>query len=162
MDRKVVVVYETSNVNRLSIENTGTIDIYIQSGDIVKGGKQDRTIAMDFIIPPKSGKQPLDAFCVEHGRCASAGARRQGSSPAPSQALASKNLKLAAKSAGDQTAVWAEVSKAQDKLNVTVNGGVNSPVSASSYQLSLENKKLQEMTDEYVKASRSAWKARAT
>src|SRR5207237_1776257 len=44
--KKVVIVHETSNVNELAIENTGDTDVYVQSGDIVKGGKQDRTIAM--------------------------------------------------------------------------------------------------------------------
>src|SRR2546421_6738898 len=68
MEKKVVVVHETSNVNELAIENTGSTDVYVQSGDIVKGGKQDRTIAMDFIAPAHSGKIPIAAFCVEHGR----------------------------------------------------------------------------------------------
>src|SRR5881394_273269 len=63
IDKKLVVVHETSNVNELAIENTGSTDVYVQSGDIVKGGKQDRTIAMDFIAPAHSGKIPIAAFC---------------------------------------------------------------------------------------------------
>src|SRR3954469_6741072 len=68
MEKKLVAVHETSNVNELAIENTGSIDVYVQSGDIVKGGKQDRTIASDFIAPAHSEKIPIAAFCVEHGR----------------------------------------------------------------------------------------------
>ena len=41
---------------------TADVDVYIQSGDIVKGGRQDRTIAMDFVVPPKSGVIPISAF----------------------------------------------------------------------------------------------------
>src|SRR5215208_5420126 len=74
MAKKVAVVHETSNVNELAIENSGDTDVYVQSGDIVKGGKQDRTIAMDFIVPAKSGKLPIGSFCVEHGRWQQRGA----------------------------------------------------------------------------------------
>src|SRR4029079_5509310 len=35
--KKVLVVHETSNVNELAIEKTGDTDVYVQSGDIVKG-----------------------------------------------------------------------------------------------------------------------------
>src|SRR5436190_1680892 len=35
MEKKLVVVHETSNVNELAIENTGSTDVYVQSGDIV-------------------------------------------------------------------------------------------------------------------------------
>jgi len=40
----------------------------IQSGDIVKGGRQDRTMQYDLLVPPKSQKMPLSSFCVESGR----------------------------------------------------------------------------------------------
>jgi hypothetical protein len=46
MEKKLVVVQETGSVNELKIQNLSPdTDIYIQSGDIVKGGRQDRTIA---------------------------------------------------------------------------------------------------------------------
>src|SRR5687767_15948973 len=47
MEKKQVVVHETGNVNELAIENVGKTPVYVQSGDIVKGGKQDRTFAQD-------------------------------------------------------------------------------------------------------------------
>ena len=57
MQKKVVVVHETGNVQQLAIENTSKdTPVYIQSGDIVKGGRQDRVISLDVIIPPRSGK----------------------------------------------------------------------------------------------------------
>src|SRR5205807_6107892 len=37
-----VQVYETGNVNELEVENLGNSEVFVQSGDIVKGGKQDR------------------------------------------------------------------------------------------------------------------------
>jgi len=35
------------------------VDLFIQAGDIVKGGKQDRTIGTDFVVPARSG-----AYCT--------------------------------------------------------------------------------------------------
>jgi hypothetical protein len=68
LDRGNVRVIETGEVNELKIENTGSDEIFIQSGDIVKGGRQDRVLSMSFVLPPKSGEVSLAAFCVEHGR----------------------------------------------------------------------------------------------
>src|SRR5579871_649248 len=51
-----VVVYETRNVNELTIENVSNEDVFIESGDIVKGGAQDRTLKDDIILPTKSGR----------------------------------------------------------------------------------------------------------
>ena len=38
--QKKVVVYETQSVNELAIENVSNDDVYVQAGDIVKGGQQ--------------------------------------------------------------------------------------------------------------------------
>src|ERR1044072_8014734 len=63
--QKKVRVYETKDVNELAIRNLSNQDIYVQAGDIVRGGDQDRMISVDFIVPPKSGRMPIAAFCVE-------------------------------------------------------------------------------------------------
>src|SRR5215204_6158852 len=47
MRDKKVIVHETENVNELAVENVSDKAVYIQSGEIVKGGKQDRTLAND-------------------------------------------------------------------------------------------------------------------
>ncbi len=64
----VVKVHETGDVNQLAVENRGDEDVFIQSGDIVKGGQQDRALTVSLILPPRSGRIPLAAFCVEQGR----------------------------------------------------------------------------------------------
>jgi hypothetical protein len=68
MEQNKVAVYETKQVNDLAIENLSTEPVFIQQRDIVKGGAQDRMISNDFVLPPKSGRLPLAAFCVERGR----------------------------------------------------------------------------------------------
>src|SRR5574340_490029 len=68
IEQRKVVVHETGHVNQLQVENLSRQDVYIQSGEIVKGGKQDRVLSDDIILPPTSGKVDVKAFCVEHGR----------------------------------------------------------------------------------------------
>ena len=51
-----VQVVETGRVNELQIENTGAEQVFIQAGDIVKGGKQDRVLTVSFLLPAKSGR----------------------------------------------------------------------------------------------------------
>src|SRR5262245_37612227 len=116
MKRKLVVVREAGDVNRLTIQNRSSQDVFVQAGDIVKGGQQDRVLALDLIVPPKSGRIPIDAFCVEQGRWSRRGNEAVAAFSASDNALASKDLKIAAKAKRSQGDVWANVSKAQEKL----------------------------------------------
>jgi len=150
--QRKVVVYETKSVNELSIQNFSDEDVYVQSGDIVKGGAQDRMIGVDLIVPPRSGKLPISAFCVEHGRWSARGEERAAVFSSSSDAVATKEIKLAAKSANSQGGVWQSVTAAQNKLSQNVGARVNSTVSESSLQLALENNKVQETADSYIKA----------
>jgi len=70
LDKKLVAVSEKSQeqVNELVIENNSDKPLFLQEGDRVKGGKQDRIIITSLVIPPKSGKMPLPTFCCEQGR----------------------------------------------------------------------------------------------
>jgi hypothetical protein len=123
MKRKLVVVRETGDVNRLTIQNRSNQDVFVQAGDIVKGGQQDRVLALDLIIPPRSGKIPIDAFCVEQGRWSRRGDEAVTAFSASNNALASKDLKIAAKAKASQSDVWANVGKAQEKLAANLGGG---------------------------------------
>src|SRR5271165_4664484 len=102
-----VVVYETQSVNELAIANVSSDDdVFISSGDIVKGGQQDRTMKDDFILPSKSGKVLVSAFCVEHGRWT-----RRGDEPinvfnGSNDMVATKALKMAVREQANQSEVW--------------------------------------------------------
>jgi hypothetical protein len=152
LEQKKVVVYETKNVNELAIQNLSNQDVYVQSGDIVKGGQQDRMIGVDLIVPPKSGRMPIAAFCVEHGRWSGRGNEQATVFSSSADAVATKEIKLAAKRSSSQGAVWENVKVAQDKLSTTVGGRVNSSVSESSLQLAVENPRVQETAESYIKA----------
>jgi hypothetical protein len=150
--QKKVRVYETKDVNELAIQNLSNDDIYVQSGDIVRGGEQDRMISIDFIVPPKSGRMPIAAFCVESGRWSKRGNEPAAVFASSTNMVATKDLKLAAKRAQSQQAVWENVSVAQEKLSKNVGGTVNSATSASSLELSVEDSKVKESTAAYINA----------
>src|SRR5947209_1786869 len=65
-----VVVSESNGgeVNNLSLVNRGDHPLLLLAGEIVTGGKQDRVVGTDRIVPPHSKPIDLSVFCVEHGR----------------------------------------------------------------------------------------------
>lgn len=147
--QKKVRVYETKEVNELAIRNLSNQDIYVQAGDIVRGGDQDRMISVDFIVPPRSGRMPIAAFCVESGRWNKRG-NEANASFASSENSAPNGLKLAAKSEKSQQAVWDNVTRVQAGLTQNVGGSVNSVVSVSSMELSMEDSKVKETSAAYI------------
>jgi hypothetical protein len=120
MEQKKVIVHETENVNTLAIENVSQEEVFVQSGDIVKGGKQDRVLAIDLILPPKSGKMPIDSFCVEQGRWNKRGEEVVEAFSLSDKMLNSKELKIAAKSKKSQGEVWENVARSQAKMSAGI------------------------------------------
>jgi hypothetical protein len=150
---KKAIVHETGDVNKLSIENVSpTEEVYVQAGDIVKGGQQDRVLAVDLIVPARSGRIPLDAFCVEHGRWTQRGSESRTEFNSSSYGVASKELKLAAKHEKSQAKVWNNVDVAQKRLSAATNTSVNSAESESSLPLALDNTVVRRNADDYLKA----------
>jgi len=150
--QRKVIVRETRSVNELSIENISSEEVFVQSGDIVKGGQQDRMLVVDLILPPRSGKIPIAAFCVENGRWSRRGNEEVTTFNSSSNTVASREVKLAAKARGSQGEVWREVAAAQDKLSANVGGNVKNEASPTSFQLAMENKEVQKTAENYIDA----------
>jgi hypothetical protein len=149
--QKKAIVHETQNVGQLTVENVGRdVDIFIQSGDIVQGGQQDRILAVDLLVPPQT-KMPIPSFCVEHGRWQQRGLESAAVFEKVPAKAPSKDLKLAVNYRRDQRLVWREVAQAQSKLSQNLGAAVQGGASATSLPLSLENKKLLEATTQYEK-----------
>jgi len=150
IEQKKVIVHETSEVNNLSVENTGELPVFLQTGDILRGGKQDRVIAMDLIVP-KGGRVGIASFCVERGRWQQRGAESTAAFNKSENQVVGKDQKLAVNDARQQSEVWKEVANTQRKLAMNVGAQVNDPASPSSLQLTLENSKVQEKLATYEK-----------
>jgi len=59
---------EGAQVNQLVLVYRGKRPLVLLAGELVSGGKQDRIIGKDRIVPVGAQPLPLDVFCVEHGR----------------------------------------------------------------------------------------------
>src|ERR1044072_5863097 len=92
------------------------------------------------------------AFCVESGRWSKRGNEENASFGSSENMIATKDLKLAAKRERSQEAVWKNVKVAQDKLVANVDSAAPIVLNTSSYELSVENAKVKETTEAYIKA----------
>jgi hypothetical protein len=66
--RPAVRNYGGPSVNQLVLVNHSKRPLLLLAGELVSGGKQDRVIAKDRVVPPFGDPLPLNVFCVEHGR----------------------------------------------------------------------------------------------
>ena len=151
MEQKKVTVHETGDVNRLSITNSSNFNVFIMSGDIVKGGKQDRVIQYNYIVPPGIRRMSISSFCVESGRWQQRGREKADQFSASQEMIASKDLKMSVKKSKSQSEVWSKVAEVQNDLEKNLGGPVRGS-SESSLQLTLENEKLVAAQKEYRKA----------
>jgi hypothetical protein len=95
---------ETPSVSTLALVNRGSKFLVLLAGEIVNGGKQDRVISTDRIIPP-GVELPLDVFCVERGRWSA------GSSFAAAKLMAHPSVRERAAVDREQQSVWAAVAQ---------------------------------------------------
>ncbi len=154
LDKEYVIVNETSEVNELSMTNNSDHYIFIHSGDIVKGGKQDRTIQYDVIVPPREKDLPLASFCVERGRWAGRGNEEVGLFKYSEYNVSSRDLKVSAKKLKSQTQVWDKVDKQKNKLAANMSVEYDTVfsfnnASNTSLQLALEDSSLIELRATY-------------
>ena len=121
-------------VNQLVLVNRGKRPLLLLAGEVVSGGKQDRIIGKDRIIPVGAKPLPLDVFCVEHSRWTG------GSDTfAAAKMMVHPSVREQAAVDQDQSKVWAAVrgntaaARAQASVSSTVE--VTAP-QISSQQLS--------------------------
>jgi hypothetical protein len=160
LERKWAVVHETGSVNELVVENlSADRELFVQSGDIIKGGRQDRLIAADLLVPPAAGKVAVRVHCVEAGRWTGRANEATGHFAVSDSFAVGNDIKLA-NAARDQSEVWAKVKASQDKLSKNVGTAVNAAASPTSLQLALENPAVRAKADAYRSALAAAGEAR--
>jgi len=152
LDKKVVTVSEKAReqVGELVIENSSDKYLFLQEGDRVQGGKQDRIIITSLVIPPKSGKMPLPTFCCEHGRW-TLGQSGKGFMNAENRILAPQGVRAAAKyipNRGGQAAVWDSV--ARDKK--VANAKLGAPNTNTTLNETLDSKQVKKLCDDCARS----------
>jgi hypothetical protein len=102
-------------VSRLVLINRSRRSLLLLAGEIVRGGKQDRVVAKDRLVPPGAEPLPLEVFCVERGRWSA------GDVFAGADLIAHPSVREQATVAQNQQAVWA-----------AVRSGTTAPVTAAT------------------------------
>jgi hypothetical protein len=113
-------------VNTLVLVNNSDKPLLLLAGEIVTGGKQDRVIAKDRIVP--AGNDPIDlgVFCIEPGRWTEDTATFRGSAKAPAQSMmVQPTVRAKAMVEKDQQEVW-------NSVHGSIAAALAAPVSPSA------------------------------
>jgi len=96
-------IRDRAGVNRLLMDNLSDQPVILMSGEIIQGGRQDRVIAQDMVLPPNTKRNRVPVFCVEQ--------ERWSSSPKSWKYYheSSIHLRRVVDQAQDQKQVWKEV-----------------------------------------------------
>lgn len=102
----LVTERDQASVPELIVENRGKLPVLLLAGEILLGGKQNRVLSEDILLPPFSGPRNIGVYCVEQGRWAGRTKDFEARGTFAAPALRSRLMEKA-----DQGKVWAEVEK---------------------------------------------------
>ena len=158
-----------AQVNRLVLVNNSKRPLLLLAGEIVTGGKQDRVIGKDRIVPAESDPVDLSVFCVEPGRWiatsehfgasesmygSTVGGPTKHTQP-PMAMMAQPSVRAKAMADKDQNEVWAEVRKQQQAVSVEVAAAAPAVATevgrTSSYARVMENEEVKKQVDSVAK-----------
>jgi hypothetical protein len=155
-----------ASVNRLVLINHSRRPLLLLAGELVSGGKQDRVIGKDRIVPAGAPPLPLDVFCVEHGRWT-------GSSQfAAAQTIVHPSVRERAAVDQMQTEVWDAVRSGTNlkappsappaRLSLpSIQGAINSNANTEAYEKIYQSRAVGVSIDDFVEEVQRRF-ARAT
>src|ERR1051326_4722716 len=108
--------YSGAEVSRLVLVNNSKHPLILLAGEVVTGGKQDRVVGKDRIVPAESDPVDLSVFCVEHGRWTetSTNFATKGS------VMLQPSIRSKAMADQDQQKVWDEVGRSKAQMSAKV------------------------------------------
>ncbi len=127
--------HDGAEVNRLVLVNNSKRPLLLLAGEIVSGGKQDRVIGKDRIVPAESDPVDLSVFCVEPGRWVATsehfgasesvygknvGGPMQGAAGAPMAIMAQPSVRAKAMADKNQNEVWDAVNNQKNQMVMEV------------------------------------------
>ena len=146
------IVHETGHVDRIVTENLVPDEIlFIQSGDIVKGGRQDRTVRFDTLVQPRT-RVETRAYCVERRRWHRRGGEDDRTFSGSDTIVPTAAMRTTIIRGLAQADVWSRIEEEQDRLAETIGSSVRSSQSPSSYQLTAESQKIRDAIGGYLLA----------
>ena len=150
--------YRGDQVNTLVLVNNSKRPLLLLAGEIVTGGKQDRVIAKDRIVPV--GPLPIDlgVFCIEPGRWTESSSTFGAAAKAPSLGfMVQPTVRERAMAQKDQQQVWDSVHGAISQMAMaaapptTASSGTAPSASSfgtTSYAKVMESNAVSEKVDE--------------
>jgi ARG and Rhodanese-Phosphatase-superfamily-associated Protein domain len=134
-----------AEVNKLVLVNNSDRPLILLAGEIVTGGKQDRVVGKDRIVPAKSDPIDLAVFCVEPGRWV---ATKSGFGSFNSQ-MAQPSVRRSAMADKDQGKVWSEVRSSAASLGLAASPpAARAMESTSSYAGVMANPEVRHQVDD--------------
>ena len=131
-------VRDGAQVNKLVLVNNSKRPLLLLAGEIVTGGKQDRVIAKDRIVPAESDPIDLDVFCVEPGRWVGTSSKFAVSSV--NGAMAAPSVRSKAMADKNQQQVWDQVAKTREQMSQNVEVSTAAEIGGTtSYAAVMQN-----------------------
>jgi hypothetical protein len=148
--------YQGAEVNRLVLVNNSKHPLILLAGEVVTGGKQDRVVGKDRIVPAESDPVDLAVFCVEHGRWIESSTKFD----THASVMLQPSVRMKAMADQDQQKVWDEVANSKKNMSgvmlhtpnanlstVEVTSAEVQIDSTSSYAKARENKAVQKQVE---------------
>lgn len=136
----------SERVNTLTIENFSDQPIYLMSGEIITGGMQDRVIAQDMVVQPRSGQVDVPVFCVEKGRWTGNTKKNKFKNYHD----ASMHLREVVDRKQNQSAVWDEIAKENRRDRVRSNTEAYTAHANSAEYIRRENEYLEFFNEKFM------------
>ena len=166
-----------AEVNRLVLVNNSKHPLILLAGEVVTGGKQDRVVGKDRIVPAESDPVDLSVFCVEHGRWTETSEKFD----THASVMLQPSIRMKAMAEQNQQQVWDAVSESRAEMankaaaaapSATAGGGSGSGVgggtyslrmgelnSTSSYAKARENKIVKQQVDSIVEPMQKSYES---
>jgi hypothetical protein len=113
--------YQGAEVNRLVLFNNSKHPLILLAGEVVTGGKQDRVVGKDRIVPAESDPVDLSVFCVEHGRWTETSTKFD----THASVMLQPSVRMKAMADQDQQKVWDEVGKSRTAMAAALASSAN-------------------------------------
>ena len=151
-----------AQVNQLVLVNNSKHPLILLAGEIVTGGKQDRIIAKDRIIPAGGDPVDLSVFCVEPGRWTGTTTNFKAMSIPQ---MAQPSVRYNAMAEKSQQKVWDEVGRSRDRAmaaaaprsDASRGGVVGGLTNTTSYAKTMEIGGVQQTVDEVAKPIQTSY-----
>jgi len=134
----------TENVHFLRIINHSDQLIYISSGELISGGRQDRIITQDTLLEPNGKDQYVSVMCVEELRWSDKEKKFSY------QNFANPDLRKVVDVNKNQVLIWREITRQLGQGQI--------PSKSSAYLSRVADKKMMQLNDEYYNFFKAKFK----